>query len=102
MSTKIRLLNDKFRKTFVGGIVQLSPTIDLLSWQEQEYICDLVQTYCLFDEVEDPDHKEGSFVHNNCTYTFAITYHDRYMSGDIPDPENPRTTLRVLTIHQTT
>lgn len=93
----IRVLNDKFRSTFIGGVVHLDTAIVDMPWQAQETICDIVRTYSLFD---DREHREGEFGFDGERYSFIILYHRRGMSDEIPDPSNPRTTLRVLHIRK--
>lgn len=96
----IQRLNDKFRRTFIGGIVSVTPAVDALHPSKQEDIFDLVQMYCLFDENNDPhgEHDYGSFTYEGIRYAFKIDYYDKHMRGHSPDPASPRHTTRVMTI----
>lgn len=96
----IRKLNDKFRQTFIGGIVSLTPALDRLPWSKQKEIFDLVQSYCLFDDDNDPhgEHDCGCVTYDGEKYVFKIDYYDKHMRGGSPDATNPRVTTRVMTI----
>ena len=79
-STRIRDLNDAFRRTFVGGTVVITAGVEALPSNQRRSILAKVRAFDAFTE----DAK--------------INYYDREMEMLSPDPADPSVTTRVLTI----
>lgn len=97
---KIRILNDNFRSTFVGGQVLLSSGICELPIDIKARALLTVQAFMDFTAGNDPygEHDFGHFELAGDTFYWKIDYYDpdwRYGSEDPADPEKTR---RVLTI----
>ena len=98
--TDIATLNDKFRKSFIGGEVLLSAGIAAMSSEDKANIVSLVQNFDNFNENNDPygEHDFGAFDYKGNKIFWKIDYYDlnnEYMSEN---PANPDITNRVLTI----
>jgi len=97
---KIRLLNDKLRKTFTGGKVMLTVGVCELNDNDRAELLNRVRTFDKFTANNDPnqEHDFGAIDFKGTTYFWKIDYYDNdylYMS---PDPTNEDLTNRVLTI----
>lgn len=97
---KIRLLNDKLRKTFTGGKVMLTVGVCDLNDNDRAELLNQVRTFDKFTANNDPnqEHDFGAIDFKGTTYFWKIDYYDNdylYMS---PDPTNEDLTNRVLTI----
>ena len=98
--TDIATLNDKFRKSFIGGEVLLSAGIAAMSSEDKANIVALVQNFNDFNDDNDVygERDFGSFDYKDEKILWKIDYYDlnhKYMSED---PSNPDITNRVLTI----
>lgn len=98
--TDIATLNDKFRKSFIGGEVLLSAGIAAMCSEDKANIVSMVQNFDNFTPDNDPYGEHDFFsIDYKCNKIFAkIDYYDlnhKYMSED---PSNPDITNRVLTI----
>ena len=98
--TDIATLNDKFRKSFIGGEVLLSAGIAAMSSEDKANIVSMVQNFNDFNEDNDPykEHDFFSFDYKGDKIIAKIDYYDlnhKYMSED---PSNPDITNRILTI----
>ena len=98
--TDIATLNDKFRKSFIGGEVLLSAGIAAMSSEDKANIVSLVQNFNDFTEDNNVygERDFGSFDYKDEKILWKIDYYDlnhKYMSED---PSNPDITNRVLTI----
>jgi len=107
MSTKnidnarvIRILNDNFRSTFVGGRVVMTLGINALPIDTKARVLLAVQSFSNFTKDNDPhgEHDFGSFEIDGETYFFKIDYYALDMVGGSEDPADPNVTTRVLTI----
>lgn len=99
-SEKIRLLNDRFRQSFVGGKVMRTATVAALDPALQTKIMMAVQHFVEFNEDNDP-HGEHDFVAVDVDgekYFGKIDYYDLDMEHGSEDPAVPENTTRVLTI----
>lgn len=99
-TTRIRELNDAFRKSFVGGRVMLTRGVDELSDSDKMALFAKVQAFDEFHHENDP-HREHDFVrteHDSITYYGKIDYYSKDMEGGSEDPSDPLQTVRVLTI----
>jgi hypothetical protein len=97
---RIRELNDKFRRTFVGGTIVLTSGVDALKPDLKARVLLAVRRFDAFSTDNDPhkEHDFGSFEVSNQTYFWKLDYYDRNMDGGSEDPADPEKTTRVLTI----
>jgi hypothetical protein len=96
----IRLLNDNFRTTFVGGKVVMTPGVAELPVDEKARVLLTVQGFTDFEAENDPhgEHDFGSFELAGETYFFKVDYYSPALKGGSEDPADPEQTTRVLTI----
>ena len=99
-SDRIRVLNDNFRSTFVGGRVVMTAGVNALPLVTKARVILAVQSFDKFTEDNDPhrEHDFGSFEIEGETYFFKIDYYALDMDGGSEDPADPEKTTRVLTI----
>src|ERR1700692_4608961 len=97
---RIRLLNDNFRTTFIGGQVVMTQGVRGLGLATKARVLLAVQSFDKFDEGNDPhrEHDFGSFEIEGEAYFFKIDYYALDMDGGSEDPADPEKTARVLTI----
>ena len=97
---RIRLLNDNFRTTLIGGQVVMTQGVAELPLATKARVLLAVQSFDKFTEDNDP-HRErdfGSFEIEGETYFFKIDYYALDMDGGSEDPADPEKTTRVLTV----
>ena len=97
---RIRVLNDEFRRTFLGGRVLLTTGVNALPQEARIILLQKVQGFDTFDLSNDPYH-EHDFLRvemEGQTYFAKIDYYDLGMTAGSEDPSNPAKTIRVLTI----
>jgi hypothetical protein len=89
----IRVLNDNFRSTFLGGQVVMTQGVDALPPDSKARVILTVQSFSNFTKDNDPhgEHDFGNFEIANETYFFKI-------DGGSEDPADREKTVRVLTI----
>lgn len=97
---RIRVLNDNFRTTFVGGRVVFTEMVAALPRDTKAQVILAVQSFNAFDTDNDPyqEHDFGSFTLAGASYFFKIDYYSLDMSAGSDDPADPSVTTRVLTI----
>ena len=97
---RIRVLNDNFRTTFLGGTVVFTETIAELPLDLKARAILAVQSFAAFDADNDPhqQHDFGDFEIAGERYFFKIDYYNNDMSAGSEDPADPDVTSRVLTI----
>jgi hypothetical protein len=97
---RIRVLNDNFRSTFVGGRVVMTASIAELPVDVRARLILAVQTFSNFTKDNDPhgEHDFGDFEIKGETYFFKIDYYALDLAGGSEDPADPSATERVLTI----
>jgi hypothetical protein len=97
---RIRLLNDSFRTTFVGGQVVMTQGVAELPIVEKARVLLTVQGFADFDAANDPhgEHDFGNFELAGETYFFKVDYYSPDLKGGSEDPADPEKTTRVLTI----
>ncbi len=98
--TDIAILNDNFRKTFIGGKVLLTAGIATMNSEDKVNIVSLVQNFDNFTTANDPygEHDFFSIDYKGNKIFAKIDYYDlnyEYMSEN---PADPTITNRVLTI----
>ena len=98
--SRIRDLNDAFRRTFVGGKVLITCGVDALPDAMQAGALLFVRVFDKFSESNDPhgEHDFGSFDLGNRKFFWKIDYYDERWEFGSADPSDPERTKRVLTL----
>ena len=98
--TNIKTLNDKFRRSFIGGRVILSHGICFKPTNEKTEILNKVRRFNNFTTANDPynEHDFGSFNHKGEKIYWKIDYYNKDYNGYSEDASNPSITNRVMTI----
>jgi hypothetical protein len=99
-SDRIRVLNDNFRTTFLGGRVVMTAGVAELPLDIQARVLIYVQRFVDFNQGNDPygEHDFGTFEVAGETFYWKIDYYNRDMTAGSEDPSDPERTTRVLTI----
>jgi len=99
-TTRIRLLNDAFRATFLGGKLVMTEGVDTLPAARKAEVLSKAKAFADFNSENDPhgEHDFGSFDVAGQTYLFKVDYYDLEMQGGSENPADPDKTTRVLTI----
>jgi len=97
---RIRRLNDKFKQTFTGGRIMLTPGFRQLEAQAAQELLAKVKSFAEFGSSNDPygEHDFGAISHDGTKFFWKIDYFDLAMSEGSADPADADATLRVLTI----
>ena len=97
---KIRLLNDKLRKTFTGGKVMLTVGVCELNDNDRAELLNRVRTFDKFTANNDSnqEHDFGAIDFKGTTYFWKIDYYDNDYLYLSPDAANEDLTNRILTI----
>jgi Protein of unknown function (DUF3768) len=97
---RIRVLNDNFRTTFIGGQVVMTQGVAELPLDLKARIILSVQSFAAFDAENDPhgEHDFGSFELAGETYFFTVDYYSPDLTSGSEDAADPEKTTRVLTI----
>lgn len=95
--SRIRELNDTFRKTFAGGTVVMSASVAALPDMVKSAALPKVAEFDAFDADNDPHHEHdfGSFELAGDKYFFKI---DLYEEPDVKSANGEPLVTRVLTI----
>lgn len=96
----IRVLNDNFRSTFVGGRVLTTAGVAELAVDLKARLLLAVQSFSKFSNENDPhgEHDFGIIELEDASYFFKIDYYDLDCRYGSEDPSDPEKTTRVLTI----
>jgi Protein of unknown function (DUF3768) len=99
-NTKIRLLNDRLRKTGNGGKVLLTDGILSLGLDTSRRVLDAVSAFDTFTKDNDTWHEHDCATQSvdGHSIIWKIDYYDRQMMFHSPDPSDCKKTIRVLTI----
>jgi Protein of unknown function (DUF3768) len=99
-SDRIRVLNDNFRSTFVGGQVVMTQGVAELPLDTKARLILAVQSFRNFTKDNDRhrEHDFGSIKIQGEVYFFKVDYYALDMESGSEDPANPNVTARVLTI----
>ena len=111
-TTRIRELNDAFRRTFSGGKVMMTAGVYALPDMVKAAALQKAATFDEFTEDNDPhgEHDFGSFELCGRKFFWKIDYYDRAMEYGSEDPSDPRANhprhdrharLGVLTMRET-
>jgi hypothetical protein len=97
---RIRVLNDNFRSTFLGGRVLTTAGVVALPVDTKARLLLAVQSFSNFDNDNDPhrEHDFGSIEIEAETYFWKIDYYDLDLKFGSETPEDPNVTTRVMTI----
>jgi Protein of unknown function (DUF3768) len=97
---KIRVLNDNFRSTYIGGQVVLTCGVSELPIDVKARALLMVKTFKGFTSGNDPygEHDFGAFELAGDTFYWKIDYYDSDCRYGSEDPGDPEKTTRVLTI----
>ena len=98
--TKIRALNDAFRKTFWGGRVMMTTGVGALENPVRNAVVEKIKAFDAFDDNNDPwgEHDFVSVEHDGQTFFAKIDYYDRKLEAHSEDATDPEKTCRVMTI----
>lgn len=99
-SSRIRRLNDNFRRSFQGGRVVITTGVQALGPVLLQEVLLTVQHYDQFAPGNDPyeEHDFGAFSLGRQRLCWKIDYYDPSMQLGSGDPSNRVETARVLTI----
>lgn len=97
---RIRVLNDNFRSSFVGGRVLTTTGVAELSVDTKARVLLAVQSFSNFTTDNDPhrEHDFGEIEIEGERYFWKIDYYDLDLKFGSEIPEDPNVTTRVLTI----
>src|ERR1700730_17605390 len=97
---RIRVLNDNFRSTFVGGRVVMTQGVNALPIDTKARVLLAVQSFSNFTKDNGPhgEHDFGSLDIEGETYFFKLDYYSLGMEAGSESPADPSVTTRVLTI----
>jgi hypothetical protein len=95
---RIRALNDRFRKTLMGGRVVV--TRGIAGRSDIKAILEAVRAFDNFTEAKDPyqEHDFGAFEAGIDTVFWKIDYYSIDLNYGSPDPTDCSVTTRVLTV----
>ena len=98
--TDIAIINDNFRKSFIGGEVLLSAGISAMNLEDKANIVALVQNFDNFTPDNNPysENDFGTFDYKGNKILWKIDYYDLNHKHMSEDPANPDITNRVLSI----
>lgn len=96
----IAALNDRLRRTFIGGRVFITPSVAALPEDRRAAVLQAVKDFTDFSPDNDPrgEHDFGAFDAAGERFFFKIDYYDSAIEYGSSDPSNPAKTVRVLTI----
>lgn len=99
-STAIRQLNDRFRRSFVGGRVVMTAGVAALADKTWSELAKTVQAFDAFSVDNDPhgEHDFGSCELDGQRFLWKIDYYDQGLEFGSDDPADPAVTVRVLTV----
>lgn len=99
-SAKIRILNDRLRKSLTGGQVVMTAGVSALPVKVRAQAIELTRTFDNFTPDNDPhqEHDFGSFEIAGQKFFFKLDYFNKAMKYGSDDPSDPEKTTRVLTI----
>jgi hypothetical protein len=97
---RIRVLNDNFRSTFIGGQVVMTAGVNELPMDVKANALLMVKSFNEFTRDNDPygEHDFGIFEVAGETLYWKIDYYDADRQFGSEDPSDPEKTTRVLTI----
>lgn len=99
-ASRIRDLNDRLRRTFVGGRIVVTAGVQTLTGMGLAELVRRVRAFEDFDAGNDPygEHDFGRITFDDANYYFKIDYYDATFNDGSPDPADETLTRRVMTI----
>jgi hypothetical protein len=99
-AARIRVLNDNFRSSFVGGRVLTTSSVAELPLDLKARLILAVQSFDTFTHDNDPhgEHDFGAVELHDERYFWKIDYYGPDGCSGSVDPADPHQTTRVLTI----
>ena len=99
-TARVRVMNDNFRCTFLGGTVVLTQGVNELPLDVKAQALLTVKAFSEFTRDNDPygEHDFGCFEIAGDTFYWKIDYYDLDCQNGSEDPSDPEKTMRVLTI----
>jgi hypothetical protein len=96
----IRVLNDNFRSTFIGGRLLTTASVAELPVDVKARLFLAVQSFSDFTNDNDPHHEHdfGEIELEGERYFFKLDYYDLDCRHGSEDPSDPERTTRVMTI----
>lgn len=97
---RIRVLNDNFRTTFIGGRLLTTAGVAELPADVKARLLLAVQSFSAFSSDDDPHHEHdfGVIELEGERYFFKLDYYDAECRFGSEDPSDPEKTTRVMTI----
>jgi hypothetical protein len=97
---RIRMLNDAFRRSFMGGTVVVTAGFESLSAERRHTILARIRAFDQFNEDNDPhgEHDFGLIEDGDVRCFWKIDYYDTDMELMSADPADSTVTTRVLTV----
>ena len=97
---RVRVLNDNFRSTFIGGQVVMTAGVSELPMDIKAKALLTVKEFNTFTRDNGPygEHDFGFFEVAGDTFYWKIDYYDAHCRHGSEDPSDPAKTTRVLTI----
>jgi len=98
--TKIRDMNDRFRKTGIGGTIVITRGINALDSKIRHSTINAIRAVEEFTPENDPygTHDFGSVKVKEHLIFWKIDYYDLDLICGSPDPSDPNVTKRIMTI----
>lgn len=95
-----RRLNDRFRRTFLGGRLLITRGVEALADGMRVELFNGIRAYDAFSPENDPytEHDFGSVKVGGQLIFWKIDYYDADLVGGSPDPSDPAVTTRVMTV----
>ena len=99
-TARIRRLNDRFRRSGIGGDIFITPGIKELGDEGIQAVAAKVAGFDQFDHDNDPhgEHDFGAFEHGGQRIFWKVDCYGLDFTTGAEDPSNPDLTRRVLTI----
>ena len=96
----VRLMNDRFRQSFIGGSLMMTAGIIALGAAKQGLIFAEIKRFDGFTDDNDPwcEHDFGAIIVVEERIFFKIDYFNRNREWCSPDPADPEVTERVKTV----
>lgn len=97
---KIQELNDRLRKTGVGGKVVLTRAVAAMGAPELTHLLRKVREFEAFTDGNDPwgEHDFGEVIIDGERYFWKIDAYDLNLEYGSPDPADEAVTCRVITV----
>lgn len=99
-SNRIQILNDRFRRSFLGGRVMMTAGVAAMAEDDHRTLIDRVRHFDGFTQDNDPygEHDFGSIDLGGCRYFWKIEYYDPALTSGSSDASDEAATARVMTI----